>query len=340
MTAWVHTVARPNSRVVAAIACGLAALTVAATVASGSDVVAVFLLVAALYGMYFLREPAFALLAYAATRPIIDAFVSVPVGPASVGQLWGAGLLLALTVFLVRAIPLSHARGRDRVSDMLAVAYALFASRGNSELFVEYAPKLAAWLLLIVAVEWIARTRPGQEACFRAGYAVAVGSAAVIAVAIARNNMARRTTRRSRRLPSRGHRVSRSSRCSAFHFLWPRFSSADGFGRRLHSSAFLPSRSRSRMCGPRFWRSRCRIVDFGRGAPKEPLGIRLGRSGRRRRISRPGSARGTISRPPAAVVAGCFAGRIRSRRRLVDRLGRDDVVDSDDSRRRRCRREQ
>ena len=136
MTAWVHTVARPNSRVVAAIACGLAALAVAATVASGSDVVAVFLLVAALYGMYFLREPAFALAAYAATRPIIDAFVSVPVGPASVGQLWGAGLLLALTVFLVRAIPLSHARGRvPRLPIVLAVAYALSARRAATQSF-------------------------------------------------------------------------------------------------------------------------------------------------------------------------------------------------------------
>jgi O-antigen ligase len=52
---------------------------------------------------------------------------------------------------------------------------------------LDYALKLAAWLLLIVAVEWIARSRTGQEACFRAGYAVALGSAIVIAIAIARD---------------------------------------------------------------------------------------------------------------------------------------------------------
>jgi O-antigen ligase len=188
VTAQVDTLARPSNRVLAPLVCAVATLIVAATVASGREVVALGLLGAALYGMYFLREPALALLAYAATRPVIDVFVSVPIGPISVGQAWGAGLLLVLAAFLVRIMLLSRAGTRvPRTLTLLVVAYTLFALRGDTALALDYAPKLAAWLLLIVAVEWIARTRTGQEACFRAGYAVAIGSAIVIAIAIARN---------------------------------------------------------------------------------------------------------------------------------------------------------
>jgi O-antigen ligase len=188
VTAQVHTLTRPSSRVVAPVVCAAATVTVAATVASGREEVAVGLLGAALYGMYFLREPAFALLAYAATRPVVDVFVSVPIGPISVGQVWGAGLLLVLTAFLIRIAFLSRTGARVPLTlGLLIVAYTLFAFRGDTTLALDYAPKLAAWLLLIVAVEWISRTRTGQEACFRAGYAVALGSAIVIGIAIARN---------------------------------------------------------------------------------------------------------------------------------------------------------
>jgi hypothetical protein len=93
-----------------------------------------------------------------------------------------------LAAFLIRIALLS--RGGPRVPltlTLLIVAYTLFALRGDLALALDYAPKLAAWLLLIVAVEWIARTRRGQEASFRAGYAVALGSAIVIGIAIARN---------------------------------------------------------------------------------------------------------------------------------------------------------
>jgi O-antigen ligase len=184
----VNGLARPSSRVVAPLVCAVATVIVAATVASGRDVVAVGLLGAAVYGMYFLREPAFALLAYAATRPVIDEFVSVPIGPISVGQAWGAGLLLVLAAFLIRIALLSRTDARaPLILILLIVSYTVFALRGDTALALDYALKLAAWLLLIVAVEWIARSRTGQEACFRAGYAVALGSAIVIAIAIARD---------------------------------------------------------------------------------------------------------------------------------------------------------
>jgi O-antigen ligase len=184
----VNSLARPSSRVVAPLVCAVATVIVAATVASGRDVVAVGLLGAALYGMYFLREPAFALLAYAATRPAIDEFVSVPIGPVSVGQAWGAGLLLVLAAFLIRIALLSRTDARAPLILILLIAsYTVFALRGDTALALDYVFKLAAWVLLIVAVEWIARSRSGQEASFRAGYAVALGSAIAIGIAIARN---------------------------------------------------------------------------------------------------------------------------------------------------------
>jgi hypothetical protein len=160
---------------------------VAVSVGSGSDVLAVAVLAASLYGMYFLREPAFALLAYVATRPIVDSFVSLPIGPVSAGQVWGAGLLIVLVAFIVRGAYLSRDRSRIPIVVVaLVAAYAGLAVRGSPEIAAEYGPKLTAWLLLIVAVEWIARSAHGQEVCFRAGYAIALGTAVAIGVAIAR----------------------------------------------------------------------------------------------------------------------------------------------------------
>ena len=71
---------------------------------------------------------------------------------------------------------------------VLIGAYAICAARGDTGLAVEYSLKLTMWLLLIVAVERIAQTPEGQSLCFKAGYALALVSAPLIAVLIATNN--------------------------------------------------------------------------------------------------------------------------------------------------------
>ncbi len=63
----------------------------------------------------------------------------------------------------------------------------VFAIRGDPGIATQFGLKLALWVLLIVAVERIARTRSGQAMCFWAGYALAMGTVVLIAVLLALN---------------------------------------------------------------------------------------------------------------------------------------------------------
>jgi len=159
-----------------------------AAIALGHEVVTIALLGAALYSLVFVQSPAVALLAYVATRPAVDGFVLVDAGPVTVGQIWGAGLILLLTVFLVGLQSKSPA-GRSVPLPILALValYAVLAARGDTDIALQFGLKLAMWLVLIVAVERISQTRSGQVMCFRAGYALAAGSAVLIGVLAAFN---------------------------------------------------------------------------------------------------------------------------------------------------------
>jgi hypothetical protein len=177
-------VVRAPDRNFAPLVCLTAALAVGAAVAAGHEVVTLALLAASLYAVLFFVSPPAALLAYVASRPLVDGFVLVDVGPGTVGQIWGAGLLIVVGVFLLQTN-----MGRNVPMPVLALIglYAVFAARGDTEVGLQYGLKLALWLLLIVAVERIARTRDGQLMCFRAGYALAAGTAVLIGVLVALN---------------------------------------------------------------------------------------------------------------------------------------------------------
>ena len=95
------------------------------------------------------------------------------------GQLWGAGLLAMLTAFIVSTRLRPGARSAPLPIVALIALYALLAARGDAGIAIQYGLKLAGWPL-IVAVERIARTRSGQMTCFKAGYALAVGTAVLI----------------------------------------------------------------------------------------------------------------------------------------------------------------
>jgi O-Antigen ligase len=186
-TEW-RAVARAPDHVAAPILCLAASIAAGTAVARGHELVTVALLGTVLYGILFLRSPAVALLGYVATRPLVDAFVLVDAGPVTVGQLWGAGLIIVLTAFLVGTAAHSRTGGGMPlpVSGLIAL-YAVLAARGDTAIALEFGLKLAMWLLVIVAVERIAQTRSGQAMCFRAGYALALGSAVLIGILAAVN---------------------------------------------------------------------------------------------------------------------------------------------------------
>jgi hypothetical protein len=144
------------------------------------------LIVVALYIAFFLRRPALALVVYVATRPAVDAFVFIQTGAVTMGQVWGAGLLLIIIVFLfgTRA-GTGESRRIPAPIIVLLGGYAVFAIRGNSGIAMQFGLKLALWVLLIAAVERIARTRSGQAMCFWAGYGLSIGTVVLIAVLIA-----------------------------------------------------------------------------------------------------------------------------------------------------------
>ena len=172
-------------RGVALIFCLAASVTAGVAVARGYEVAILGLLAAALYACvcsFIIQRSR----SSATSRHVpVDGFVLVQAGSVTIGQLWGAGLLLVLGVFLFGPtrtrgdIPLPIAA--------LGALYAVFVVRGESSIAVQFGSKLALWLLLLVAVERIARTRSGQRVCFRAGYALAVGTALLIGVLIALN---------------------------------------------------------------------------------------------------------------------------------------------------------
>ena len=167
------------------IICLAASVAAGVAVARGHQLVIVCLLGVALYAALLLRHPALALLGYVVSRPAVEGFVFVQAGAVTMGQLWGAGLLAVLAVLLCGPL---YARGGVPLPIAALVAlYAVLAVRGDTPLAVQSGSKLALWLILIVAVERIARTRSGQLLCFRAGYALAVGTALLIGVLIGLN---------------------------------------------------------------------------------------------------------------------------------------------------------
>lgn len=157
-----------------------------ALVARGDGVAVLALLGVVVYAAFFLSNPTVALLALLATRPVVEGFVFVSAGGVRVGQLWGAGVLVALVVYLIA----SRRRGPIRIPlpvAALVVLYAVMALRGTTHVAFQFGPKLVLWLLVIIAVERVAATRAGQMMAFQAGYALAAGTAVLIGILAALN---------------------------------------------------------------------------------------------------------------------------------------------------------
>jgi len=181
-----------NPRALAGLA-GLAACVVlgAAIALTSSPVVALTLCAVIVVVALFAYDPAVGVLAYAASRPIVDGFVFLRVGPFSVGQLWGAGLIALCSAFLV--LDLMHEKDREsRGSSMWPLvflgAYAGFSlARPGFDAALTNSLRLAGWVLVIVALERIARTERGRDRIVNAGLVGAVLIVIVVAYAIVQN---------------------------------------------------------------------------------------------------------------------------------------------------------
>lgn len=144
-----------------------------------------------LLGAVFLSSPTLAVLMYVATRPLADAYVysraSLFGHSAAVGQIWGAGLLAVLAVFLVRRRKKLWRRGY-LLPAALVVAYAAStASRAGTHFAAVAGARLLTWLALILVAESIAHTEVGQRAIFVAASTAATLLVVVVALRIAQN---------------------------------------------------------------------------------------------------------------------------------------------------------
>lgn len=130
--------------------------------------------------------PELAVLGYACTRPLADLAVFVKIGPLTVGQLWGAGLLLVMLGYWM--LRFRDEQKASLVPVSLAVVYALLTLWRPDEAFALLSlVKLLSWLLLIMTVEHIAQTDHGFRMSLRSGIAAAVLVAVVMGVSIATN---------------------------------------------------------------------------------------------------------------------------------------------------------
>ncbi|MEA2322532.1 MAG: O-Antigen ligase [Solirubrobacteraceae bacterium] len=142
-----------------------------------------------LYGLLLVTRPTVGLLVYVAARPAMEPWVQLDLGGGSLGELWGAGLLVSVLAYLAltRAPSRRTAPSYAVPFSFLGVYLALTLWRANADFAVTSAIKVASWIMLALAAERIARTAAGQRLILRAGYVMGVLTIGVIAVAIARN---------------------------------------------------------------------------------------------------------------------------------------------------------
>lgn len=135
----------------------------------------------------WLVSPELTVLGYVAARPLVDAIVNQSVGPLTLGQVWGAGLLVLCCGYIC-LVPAADggARGLARTPLVVLVGYAAltFTRSGIGSAFDTWM-KLASWLLLALVVGRIAGTRRGQSRSVQSMYVFSVLVVVVVAYFVA-----------------------------------------------------------------------------------------------------------------------------------------------------------
>jgi len=183
------TLARP--RLGPASHIGLGCLFAAAGLLAGSQMastttrpIAVLAAAALVYLAFFLWQPTVAILGYIALRPLVDAFVFQSYHGFTLGVLWGIGMVVSASLFLVM-------ESADRVHRMrvaavpiafLFILAVLTFTRPEFPTAVSDWTKVASWILVLLVCERIASDRAGQLRCWWAG--IVMACVLVVAVGI------------------------------------------------------------------------------------------------------------------------------------------------------------
>ena len=136
------------------------------------------------YFAVFVWQPAAAILAYIALRPLVDAFVFQQIAGLSLGELWGLGMILSACLYLV----LENADQEERLRlsavpiGFLFIVLMLYVTRSPLVPAVTSWTKIASWILVMLVCERVSRDSRGQRMTWWAG--IAMGAMLTLAVAV------------------------------------------------------------------------------------------------------------------------------------------------------------
>ncbi len=146
-------------------------------------------LFAGLFGLLLATNVELAFLACCASRPIVDSFVHLRLGPLSAGQAWGAGFVLVAAGVVLRSPSVSGLiRAYQTPLLFLTLYFVCTFGRNGTERSLLYEMKMASWVLAAMATEYVARNAFGQRRVLGAGLVSAWLLALVVAIAIHLNH--------------------------------------------------------------------------------------------------------------------------------------------------------
>jgi O-antigen/teichoic acid export membrane protein len=173
-------VAAKSSSALVGATCALGVLLGYATVTSPRVVItSVVIGVAAFVAI---QRPAQGVLCLLIVKPLVDYWVRLPVGPSSVGQLWGAAVLACAVLYLLRS---DWTAATWRAPIILLIAYPIFAfTREQPSRFLINEIRLVTWLAVVLVIERYGMDALRQREILRAALASAALLVVVIAVAV------------------------------------------------------------------------------------------------------------------------------------------------------------
>lgn len=176
----------------AVLALGLIVLAAALIGSGASYPGAVVAIATVVLALVFVVHPVGALLALVSVRPLVDSFVHQRLVwrsfSVSLGTAWGAILIMTLLAYFVRRRPPRSLAAGYLVPVLFLVGYALLTlGRDGRERAVTNGSRVAALILLMLAIEGIARSSRGQTVVVLAFYPAAIMSVISVGIALMRN---------------------------------------------------------------------------------------------------------------------------------------------------------
>lgn len=176
----------------AVLALGLIVLAAALIGSGASYLGAVVAIATVALALVFVVHPVAAVLALVSVRPLVDSFVHQRLVwrsfSVSLGTAWGAIFIITLLAYFVRRRPPRSLAAGYLVPVLFLVGYALLTlGRDGRERAVTNGSRVAALILLMLAIEGITRNSRGQTVVVLAFYPVAIMSVISVGIALMRN---------------------------------------------------------------------------------------------------------------------------------------------------------